>query len=1145
MDRTLKSSGWVFVALVGFALSFAAGAASPPGRINYQGVLRDAAGKPVSGATTISFLFYDDPAAGTLLWEEIYDPTVYPPQVTVSGGLFSVALGDPAHRHFGSEALFPGVFVNHASVYLAIKVAADPEMTPRVKVASSAYALNCDTLDGLDSAAFATASHPHSGADITSGTVSEGRIDALIARDAEIMPTVLANDGTGSTLDADLLDGQQASAFSLTGHNHTGVYLPLAGGTMAGNIAFSGTQTVDGFDISASAPNWNSAYTHSTLTSNVHGLTYTAEGAGGGLDADLLDGSHESAFFNLSQDETVTGRPAFNYNSGSPFTVLNSTYVKYLNADMLDGHHSTDFMVSGTDDWVNTTGDTMTGSLQLNPTTAKGIIGVAALSTTYNVIDVENTGSGIPILGTTHYSAPFLSIGYGVKGVADGSSALGGNRGVYGQASAAFSNMGVQGFATGNVGTKYGLSAFADGLGVNYGGYISATGTTATENYGIKASASGATGTGSKNYAGYFDGNTTTGSINYAGYFDGNVGIVDGKLTAAASTASFAGFNLPQGTAPASPADGDLWTTTTGVYARISGVTVGPLSSTSIDHGSLLGLGDDDHPQYFNLSQNETVTGIPAFNGGTNGVSAPFTVDSYTTVANLSADWLDGYSEAAFFRLAQDETVTGTTTFTAATTDIRGEIVDGDSAYVTIGEDAYVSGGHLGVGTTPIADTGVLTIVNSSAASTLFGVSSQVTSTEVGATDPSIYGAYFTAAHNGALNNSQVLGSYGLADGASDSTGSHYGALGYAQGGEGTHYGVYGLATEGNGTHYGVYGRAVTAAGATGIHYGVYGYATGGATNWGLYTPHNAYVGWSLGIGTGTTVLTYDLQLAADSAAKPGTNTWTIASDERLKKDIRPFADGLETLRGIRPIRYTYNGLAGTPKDLEGIGVIAQEIRKVAPYTVGTFRAKLDEKDESATELYDFNSHALTFVMINAIKELDARTGGGVANLEKPDGGLTRAAGSPPGSETAVMGASGHEVAPSDPAAAGVLPFEELAVAEPVDEGDVLVIIPQNGEELYRCHFSSDPAVIGIAGGTSRAERNGSRLMARVRFSGVALCKVDATAAPILRGDLLATSATPGHAMKAINAGIGTVIGKALEPLESGTGLIKVMVMLR
>lgn len=54
-----------------------------------------------------------------------------------------------------------------------------------------------------------------------------------------------------------------------------------------------------------------------------------------------------------------------------------------------------------------------------------------------------------------------------------------------------------------------------------------------------------------------------------------------GKLTTAASQTSSAGFNLPQGSAPASPQNGDIWTTLTGVYARINGATVGPFGAIS------------------------------------------------------------------------------------------------------------------------------------------------------------------------------------------------------------------------------------------------------------------------------------------------------------------------------------------------------------------------------------------------------------------------------------------------------------------------------------------------------------------------------------------------------------------------------------
>lgn len=55
-------------------------------------------------------------------------------------------------------------------------------------------------------------------------------------------------------------------------------------------------------------------------------------------------------------------------------------------------------------------------------------------------------------------------------------------------------------------------------------------------------------------------------------------------------------------------------------------------------------------------------------------------------------------------------------------------------------------------------------------------------------------------------------------------------------------------------------------------------------------------------------------------------------------------------------------------------------------------------------------------------------------------------------------------------------------------------------------------------------------------------CRVDASEAPIEVGDLLTTSANPGHARKATEPRLGSIIGKALEPLESGTGYVAVFV---
>ncbi len=53
---------------------------------------------------------------------------------------------------------------------------------------------------------------------------------------------------------------------------------------------------------------------------------------------------------------------------------------------------------------------------------------------------------------------------------------------------------------------------------------------------------------------------------------------VAGTLITQASESARAGFRLPHGAAPSSPTNGDIWTTTAGLFARINGATVGPYS---------------------------------------------------------------------------------------------------------------------------------------------------------------------------------------------------------------------------------------------------------------------------------------------------------------------------------------------------------------------------------------------------------------------------------------------------------------------------------------------------------------------------------------------------------------------------------------
>lgn len=127
-------------------------------------------------------------------------------------------------------------------------------------------------------------------------------------------------------------------------------------------------------------------------------------------------------------------------------------------------------------------------------------------------------------------------------------------------------------------------------------------------------------------------------------------------------------------------------------------------------------------------------------------------------------------------------------------------------------------------------------------------------------------------------------------------------------------------------------------------------------------------------VGIGLSNPTSQLQLSTDSAAKPSTNTWTIVSDARLKTVLGDYGKGLDAICALRPVRYEYNGLGGMVADgKEYISIVAQEAQEAFPECIGTFQGKLHEDDEEDTELLNYNGHAVTFALINAIKELKAR----------------------------------------------------------------------------------------------------------------------------------------------------------------------------
>jgi len=146
----------VFVFSILLTAGFAgAGAATPPGRINYQGVLRDASGNPLDGPHDMIFRFFDADTAGSEILIDAH-LTINGQAVTVSGGLFSVALGSGAVSDGSGPGTFAGLadlFAAHETVYLEVQVGSET-LSPRVRVLASAYAQNAARLDGRSAAEF-------------------------------------------------------------------------------------------------------------------------------------------------------------------------------------------------------------------------------------------------------------------------------------------------------------------------------------------------------------------------------------------------------------------------------------------------------------------------------------------------------------------------------------------------------------------------------------------------------------------------------------------------------------------------------------------------------------------------------------------------------------------------------------------------------------------------------------------------------------------------------------------------------------------------------------------------------------------------------------------------------------------------------
>jgi hypothetical protein len=130
--------------------------------------------------------------------------------------------------------------------------------------------------------------------------------------------------------------------------------------------------------------------------------------------------------------------------------------------------------------------------------------------------------------------------------------------------------------------------------------------------------------------------------------------------------------------------------------------------------------------------------------------------------------------------------------------------------------------------------------------------------------------------------------------------------------------------------------------------------------------------------------------------------------------------------------------------------------------------------------------------------------------------------------------------------------FECVVEGGAAERGDVMVL--DDFGAISPCSKAYDTRAVGVVSGAGpfrpaiildRVEDAANR--APIALIGKVCCNVDADFAPIRVGDLLTSSPTVGHAMKAADpqAAFGAVIGKAIEPMDEGRGQIRILVTLQ
>ncbi|MEX2218071.1 MAG: hypothetical protein WD749_04860 [Phycisphaerales bacterium] len=394
-------------------------------------------GSPAAGPADFRFRLYDAPTGGAQL-----GPTLCADNTGLSGGRFSLELDFGAV--FSGQQRFLEIEVRPDTGADCASLAGFIILGPRQRLTAAPSALFA-----LNAAAAATAA---SATTATNATQLNGQGASFYQDASNLSGGTLGDARLAGAYTGPLTLSNAGNAFSGVGSGLTGLDASnIAGGTLAdarlsANVALlNAAQTFSAVNTFAAAP----SFTDAGSPFSVMSTTLVTN-----LNADLLDGLSSTSFAQRSGagTATFTNIPAFNggaAGSTPPFTVGSNFLVTNLNADRLDGLDSSQFLHSGSVPFM-LSGAHIGAILQLHNTFATGA-GVTMYSQNDStngraVHGVATATTGLTFGGTFHSSAPS---GRGVLGFA--TNGTGTNYGVYGRTDSA-SGYGL--FAEGRTGAS-------------------------------------------------------------------------------------------------------------------------------------------------------------------------------------------------------------------------------------------------------------------------------------------------------------------------------------------------------------------------------------------------------------------------------------------------------------------------------------------------------------------------------------------------------------------------------------------------------------------------------------------------------------------------------------------------------------------